>query len=322
MLAQFSVKNLSHDALHDSCTWNLHPFLDDVVPDALLKSILKVGILHPPVVIQSGASYDVICGRKRIQCARISGQSHFLCFTLPQDSSQKSILELLFEDQRAESPLSLPEMACFLKLCLNHLDREEALAMLPGEIPPRMKDRLLSLLDFDHALQRQIHYGYVTDKIIFDLLKLDRADRRRMVDLIELLQLGGNKQKRLLTLCRDIILRENISISSLFNEPDITEVIEHSGMNIPQMTSRLLSLLQRRCYPRSTAAKENFQSQVLALGLSETCEICPSPFFEKDEVTLSLRFSDFETCKNLWPSIKDLLEQNCEEKREGYASSS
>jgi ParB family transcriptional regulator, chromosome partitioning protein len=322
MQAQLSVKNLPFDSLHDSRTWNLHPFLDDILPDALIKSIAKVGILHPPVVIQSGACYDVICGRKRIQCARISGQSHFLCFAIPQESSQKTILEFLLEDQRARSPLSLPEMACFLELCLNCMDREEALAMLPGEILPRLKGRLLSLLEFDSTLQRQIHYGYVTDKIIFDLLKLDRADRRRMVGVIELLQLGGNKQKRLFTLCRDIVLRENIPINSLLDEPDIKAVIEDNGMNIPQMTNRLLSLLQKRCYPQSTAAREIFQSQVLALALSDTCDVFPSPFFEKNEVTLSIRFSDFETCKNFWPSIKGLLEQNCEEKREGYVSSS
>ena len=317
MLEQLSVKYLSFNALSDSCTWNLHPFLDDTLPDALIKSIIKVGILHPPVVIQTGATYDIICGRKRIQCARISGQSQFLCFALPQDSSKKTILEFLLEDQRARAPLSLPEMACFFKLCLNYMDREEALALLPEEMPPRLKGRLLSLLDCDNTLQKQIHFGYVTDKIIFDLLKLNRADRRRMVGLIEFLQLGGNKQKRLFTLCRDIVLRENISIDSLLDEPDIKAVIETNGMNIPQMTNRLLSLLQKRCYPQSTAARENFQAHVLALALSETCDISPSPFFEKDAVTLSIRFPDFDTCKNFWPSISDLLEQNCRTKREG-----
>jgi ParB family transcriptional regulator, chromosome partitioning protein len=315
MPAQISVTNLPFNALQDSCTWNLHPFLDSIVPDTLEQSIHKVGILHPPVLVQSGETYDVVCGRKRIQCAQNSGQSHFLCGILPQDSSKKTILTFLLEDQVSHAPLSLPEMACFLKLCLDHMDREEALEMLPGEILPRLNTgHVLSLLEFDDDIQRQIHYGHVTDKIIFDLLKLNQADRRRMVFLVGLLQLGGNKQKRLFALCRDISLRENISISSLLDQPDIRAILEHNEMNVPQKTNRLLSQLQKRCYPQSTAARENFQAQVLELNLPDTCDISPSPFFEKDEVTLSLRFSDFEACKKLWPAIKSLLRQEHEGK--------
>ena len=171
------------------------------------------------------------------------------------------------------------------------------------------------------SCQRQIHYGHVTDKIISDLLKLNQADRRRMVYLVGLLQLGGNKQKRFFTLCRDLSLRENTSICSLLDQPDIKAIIEHNEMNIPQKTSRLLGLLQKRCYPQSTAARENFQTQVLELSLPETCDISPSPFFEKDEVTLSLRFSDFEACKTLWPSVEGLLQQNHREKTDQYVKS-
>ena len=71
MPTQFSYRNLPFKALHDSFTWNLHPFLDDLIPDTLEKSIIKVGILHPPVVVQTGAdTYDIVCGRKRIQCGQ------------------------------------------------------------------------------------------------------------------------------------------------------------------------------------------------------------------------------------------------------------
>ena len=320
MLTQIPLKHLSLDAIQDSRTWNLHPFLYDIIPEALIQSILKVGILHPPVVVQSGAAYDIVCGRKRIQCAQSLGLLHILCFTISQESSPKLLLEFLLEDQLSSTPLSLPELAHFSKLCLDNFDRAQALAMLPEAIPPRLKARLPSLLEFDYALQKQIHFGYVTDKIIFDLLKLNQEEQRRMGHLIELLQLGGNKQKRLFTLCRDIALRENTSIDALLDQPDIKAVIEHYEMNIPQKTNRFLSLLQKRCYPRSTAAKEHFQSQRLELTLPETCDIYPSPFFEKDEVTLSIRFPDFQTCKRLWLSIKGHLERNREGEREGDVS--
>jgi hypothetical protein len=322
MPAQIFVKSLPFNALHDSCTWNLHPFLGSIIPSALEKSLHKVGILHPPVVVQSDETFDVVCGRKRIQYAHCSGQSHVLCGILPQDTSKKTILSFLLEDQVSHASLSLPEIACFMKLCLDHFDHQEALKMLPREILPRLNpNHFLNLLEFDDDIQRQIHYGHVSDTIIFDLLKLNQADRRKMVCLVTLLQLGGNKQKRLFTLCRDISLRENASIGSLLDQPDIRSIFEHNEMNIPQKTTRLLSLLQKRCYPQSTAARENFQTQVLELSLPETCKISPSSFFEKDEVTLSLRFPNFEACRKLWPSVKGLLQQDHEGKTDRYVKS-
>jgi ParB family transcriptional regulator, chromosome partitioning protein len=308
MPIQFSYKNVPFEALHDSFTWNLHPFLNGLIPDFLEKSIIKLGILHPPVVVRTSAyTYDVICGRKRIECGRRLGQSHFHCRVLPPTSPKTILLSYLLEDQISGNPLSFPEMAYYYKLCQDHLNNDETFEMLTCDLFKMKRIHLLSLLEFDHAILRRIHYGQLAEKILYDLLKLDREDRTKIVGLIELLQLGEGKQKRLISLCRDIVLRENISISALLDQPEIKAVIEHNEMNIPQKTNRLLSLLQKRCYPRSTAAREFFQSQLHALALPETYEICPSPSFEKDEVTLSLRFPDFEACRRILPSIKDLL---------------
>lgn len=272
---------------------------------------MKVGILHPPIVIQTDAdTYDIICGRKRIQCGRRLGQSHFHCRILPPTSPKRLLLSFLLEDQISGNPLSFPEMAYCLKLCQDHLNKDGALEILASDLPKMKRMHLLSLLEFDHNILRKIHYGQLAEKILYDLLKLDWEDRTRIVGLIELLQLGEGKQKRLIALCRDFVLRENISISTLLDQPEIKAVIEHNEMNIPQKTNRLLGLLQKRCYPQSTAARESFESQLHSLALPKTCDICPSPSFEKDEVTLSLRFPDFEACRRILPSIKDLLGQN------------
>jgi ParB family transcriptional regulator, chromosome partitioning protein len=311
MPTQISYKNLPYNAFHDSFTWSLHPFLDNFIPDILEKSIAKIGILHPPVVVQtSDETYDIVCGRKRIQCAQRLGQSYIFCRILPPTAPKKTLLSFLLEDQGSGSFLSLPETAFYLKLCLEFIGKDETTEEFVGGNLPKMNKRfLLSLLEFDHVILRKIHSGLLAEKIIYDLLKLNPADRSRIVYLVELLQIGGSKQKRLITLCRDIALRENIPISSLLDQPDVKAVVEHKEMNIPQKTNRLLSLLQKRCYPQSSTAREIFHSRLHALALPGNCEINPSPSFEKDEVTLSIRFPDFKTCELIWPSLKNILQQ-------------
>jgi ParB family transcriptional regulator, chromosome partitioning protein len=312
MSAQISYRNIPFNALNDSSTWDIHPFLDDYIPDSLVASIVNVGILHPPVIIETGAeTYDIVCGRKRIQCGHRLGQSIILCRILPPDLPKRKIMHVLLEDQISGKPLSIIEMAYYSQLCMNHLDNDEAFAILPRELRLKMhRKHLLSLLEFDHAIQRRIHFGHLAEKILYDLLKFSREDRAGLAGLIEQLQLGEGKQKRLITLCREISVRENISICFLLDQPELKTVIVHNEMNAPQKANRLLTLLQKRCYPQSTAARESFQTQLHALDLPGGWDICPSPFFEKDEVTLSLRFPDFEACKRILPSLKDFLAQN------------
>ncbi|MDR3629248.1 MAG: hypothetical protein P4L42_02800 [Desulfocapsaceae bacterium] len=166
---------------------------------------------------------------------------------------------------------------------------------------------LLRLLEFDDELQRKIYTGLLNEKALFDLVQLDQEDRSSMVSVFESLQMGGNKQKRLLSLCRDITQREDISVGTLLAHPEIKTVIDHRGMNIPQKVNRLFSQLQKRAYPQSTTAQDFFLAQVQGLDLPASCTITPAPFFERDEVSLTVRFSNFEECRKYCLQIKDLL---------------
>lgn len=303
---RISLKSLPCRDILDTSTWDLHPFLDTVNMDTLKTSIGKVGILHPPVVVETNdGAHDIVSGRKRIQCAKSLGIENVFCRVLPRTTPATTLLRFLFEDQTAARPLSRPEAAIFLKVCLRHLGKNEALAMLPEEYLPKKNPLpLQSLLTFDDAILQRLHHGLLTDRIIPDLLQLTHENRKRIIHLIEDLQLGGNKQKRLLNLCRDITLRDGISLVSLLDEADIKEIIEHTAMNTPQKTGRIFDILQRRCFPRSTKERENFQAHVRDLLLPETFTLSPSPFFERDEVTLSIHFPDFETCRKALPSLK------------------
>jgi hypothetical protein len=68
-------------------------------------------------------------------------------------------------------------------------------------------------------------------------------------------------------------------------------------MNIPQKIDRLGCLLQQESFPSSSMAEGNFVKQVKNLRLPENYSISHSPFFEKDEITLSIGFKNFAACK-------------------------
>jgi ParB family chromosome partitioning protein len=305
MPIQNSFSSLPLTDLHYCADWNLHPFMDDAIADALTASIRQVGILCPPTVLCSGESYAVVCGWKRIQCARMLGQTKVLCRTLPENFCKKSILPLILEDQKSCGHLSLMESAYFARICID--DAKNAMHELLAEvIPPKVSlEALLGLLDFDYEMQKKLHSGQLM--VGFDLHRFPREDHNTLVNCIEMLQLGGNKQKRLLALCRDLCLREGISATALLSQPALQALLQHQEMNIPQKADRLFFLLQKQNYPHSTAAKETFQAKVQSLDLPPHCSIIPSPYFERDEVTLSIRFSSLDTCCTFCSSTRDLI---------------
>ncbi len=309
MSTLFSFLSIPICNITDFLTWDIHPFLEGPVPKHLVSSIAKVGILHPPLVIQhKKSSYQVVNGRKRIECARLLGKSELPCAVLTQDTPAKMILTHLFEDQTVAQPLSIPEAATFLKVCQRYLAQEEAWEMLPQEyLSKKNSFHLPDILKLEDGILQKFHFGQLTEAILPELLRMTPEDRNRIVQLIDTFRLGGNKQKRLFSLCKDIVLRNSTTFSSLFEEPELIEVIEHSMMNIPQKTNRIFEILQKRCFPRSTVAKENFEAQVQKLDLPEVFTLNPSPFFERDEISLSIRFSDVEECKKILPSLKGLF---------------
>ena len=108
--------------------------------------------------------------------------------------------------------------------------------------------------------------------------------------------MGTGKQKRFFNLIRDIAFREGSSITSYLQKKEITEILDHKDMNIPQKIKHLGNLLQHELNPTSSLAEGAFEKQVASLQLPANYAISHSPSFEKDEITLSITFKDFDEC--------------------------
>ncbi len=302
--------------INDSGRWNIHPYLDKQPSVSLEQSVKRVGILHPPTLIKDAShGYDVVCGRQRLECAKNSPKNdHCLCRVLPATMPVQQILLYLLEDQMSSGPLTVLDQAHFLHLCLQSMEMEVVAKNFPpllGLIKgPTAMTNLLKLCTLNHKIQQSIHLGIISGKIIYELVKLPPQDQLALENLFNTLYLGGGKQKRFFTLCRDHILQSGKTISSLLEEEDIQFIVNHKEMNPPQKTNQLLSLLQKRCFPLQTEAEETFRSAAQRMQLPEDCELSHSPAFEKDDVLLSIRFKDMQSFKSFLPTLRGFYKKN------------
>ena len=297
--------------------WNLHPFLGHKPSSRLQHSIQTIGLLHPPILQKCHDNrYRLICGRNRLRVIQAEREKSTAinALILDKDVPPQRVLHYVLEDQLLSGTLSPMEKLYFFKYCLNHMEMEEAAhnfsPALKEKVQSHLVIRMLPLLDLEFEIQKSIHGGKVGEKLALELHQLTPDDRLTLFKIFQELELGGGKQKRLWTLTRDLAFRQGKTITSLLAEPDVTFVLDHPEMNGPQKASSLLTLMQKRVTPASSAAEESFQQAVSAMQLPPTATISHSPAFEKNEVYVNLRFETLAEVENRLQEITTLATRN------------
>lgn len=313
--------NLSINAIKSNCieyskTWSLHPFLPSEPPPKLLASIQRIGLLHPPILIQDSVEkYNLLCGHYRLMAnERINPlNTNITCLILDSDTPSKQILHTVLEDQLLSGSLSSIEKAYFFKYCLRYMQIEEAaekyLPVLSEKTQIQIIKKFLHFLELESELQISMHYGRISDKTAHELLTLTPGDRLTLHDIFLGLKLGGGKQNRLLALSKDLAYREGTTITQLLSGSDCKEILIHPEMNQPQKIANLLTILQRRLFPHSNLAEETFLKKIHKLNLPETCSISHSQAFERDDISVTMHFENLSKVEEKISEIKMILEK-------------
>ena len=66
-----SKKPIEHIPLTDIGEENLTQFSMDPPPDTLVQSIRELGITHPVLLAPADKRYQIVCGHRRVECARL-----------------------------------------------------------------------------------------------------------------------------------------------------------------------------------------------------------------------------------------------------------
>jgi ParB family chromosome partitioning protein len=311
-----TFETIERQSIEDSKEWNLHPFLPPEPSAELCLSIQTLGLLHPPILKELAPNrYQLLCGHYRLKALEIINpqENLIIALVLNQHTSSTQLLQYVLEDQLLTGTLSPMEKAYFFSFSLKHIGalatKETFLSILGDNLQSHLIQKSLLLLDLETELQYSVHGGKIQEKLAFDLLRLDSLDRLTLHTLFQELELGGGKQKRLLTLCKDLAFRQGKTITSLLLEPDFVAVLDHSEMNRPQKAATLLSVLQTKSFPQSSSAEENFKKSVNRMKLPSSCTISHSQEFERDEVSVILRFDSLAEVEKRIMEIKNITQK-------------
>lgn len=308
---EFSIVRL--DCIADAHRWNIHPFLGIELPVSLSRSFGKTGILHPPLLLErADGGFEIIDGRIRLQAARkILNLDKCPCLVVPLATPPQDVLSFLLASQGCCTPLSPMETAYFLKICGDYLTSEEIaklfLASLTGSNSISLLARYSRLLTLEFSLQNHVHHRFISEALAFELLQLKAEDRIQLADLFADFQMGGGKQRRFLSLARDIAMRRETSITAVLALPPLQEILQHQQMNAPQKVQNLLAILQQMATPSVHGDEQAFKIRVSTLALPSSCTVSHSQAFETDEVCLSIKFENFNQLRMSSAALLEML---------------
>lgn len=292
----YSCAKVALQAISDENRWDIHPYRDPAAPlFQSAESIASTGLLYLPLLRKSNEDkYECITGNRCLTLARsLTPFRSVLCRLLEPAVTTSQLLALIWAEHTTHRALLEIELAHFIRLCRSHLDsagQESLFAAVGIPAQSRYLGRLLELLTLENEAQNGLMEGRITESFARELLRLTAEDRAAFLSLVNLLNLGGGKQKRLLSLLRDLAGRMAVPLADYVEREEIQTILSHHEMNIPQKGQVLLQLLQDHHSPSLAAVEKSFASWHQKLDLPGSCSVRHSPAFEQDAVSLSVTF--------------------------------
>jgi ParB family chromosome partitioning protein len=276
----------------------------------LQPSILRFGLLTPPLLVPGERGFIVVSGFRRLSACREAAWDALPARVLGRQISEyECALRAIAENSSARA-LNLIETARALVLLERHAPG--------GRVPPEditalglpAHSGLTSKLKSLDRLPAEVQAAVIAEAVSFPMAcELGRLAPDLSVALAGLfvkLKTSLNKQREILTLISEIAVREEIDPQEVLRDPSLCRVLEVEEMDRNQKTRHIRRLLRRRRFPSLVAAEDRFHALHQRLKLDETLRLAPPRDFEGTRFALTLSFESSSEFESLRAELNEL----------------
>ena len=128
-----------------------------------------------------------------------------------------------------------------------------------------------------------------------------------LAKLFQTLTLSLNKQREILSLLKEISLREDISIRKVLENDNLQKILTNKNLDRNQKIREIRIYLKQRRFPVITAAEKEFEKHVKKLKLGSGTKLIPPDNFEGTTYTLKLFFKNLIELKDRKASFDALI---------------
>ena len=283
-----------------------------IVPERLLSSIAKVGILHPIWVksfAEGSVSYLVVLGYSRFDAARSIGIESIPCLVVDETTSDADLFLANIYDNLSSRELNILEQATALKKSEHYLGREKTLTDIMPAIglkpSPRLLERMLDLLALPAPVQDAISQGDISSTCALFLPRLEENEQLAFLSVVKKLKPGVNVQREFLEYLNECARRGEESILELLEKPPLKEILSDESKPTAECIAHFRAALHRLRYPHLAACEETFNRFIHSLRLPPEVTLEAPAFFEGSEFRLEVRFHSPEDLLQRLKKISD-----------------
>lgn len=265
--------------------------------DDLTPSLRAIGMIHPPIVLpNTDGRLTIVSGFTRVAAWQRLGHSSLRVSILENHPPRVDAARLAVAEIVAERELNVIEQARAYRLLRSCSPTGSDFRTACESIGLPTNRKLIEQLDRIASMPEYLVGPVISDHLsvtaALQLSELPPAAGRRLAEIFIDLRPGVNKQKELLTHITEIASRENVAIDDLLNENDVRVLIDGESDDRAARLARFRSYLKRRRFPELSRAEAEFNAIVAELSLPPTMKLMPPKFFEGEQFTLSILFSD------------------------------
>jgi len=286
---------------------------EDTGGEELKESVEKTGLINCPYLISSeaDAKYRIVCGFKRIKAVLELGLKEITVNIIDDCSDEKELFLLALHDNLAGLPLNLVEKANAVKSLLKYFQEEDVIKKylpLLG-LPPVFGclEEMLLIEGLDPEIKQGIVNGTVAKKNGLSLFGLG-SDGLILYRLFMKVNLSTSKQSEIIESCSDISRRDQLPISEIISEKEITEALSRDDLTLSQKGDRIRFFLRKKRFPMLTGLEGRFLTLKKKLGLPGNIRFEPPPSFEGEVYSLQINFRNLEELKSSSDRVKLLAE--------------
>ena len=281
----------------------------------LKQSIKQVGLLNPPILRKkSAATYQIICGYKRVLVLKELGVSSLTSAILPSKTGDRENLLLSLYDNTSHREFNPIEKSMAIIKLQNYYPEEK---IVDGFLPVlKLQPHITQLKAFRPLcrLEREIKdallEGKISEHTAIQLSQMDRASRRALGKFLIALRLSVSKQAEILEYVLEIAIRENLPIEKLIHTSEMRSILDDEKLNQPQKVEAIRKHLRERRYPQLSKKEREFTRNLKQLKLHPYINLRPPPFFEGNHYHLNLCFKNLDGLKQNLQKLESLLKNH------------
>jgi ParB/Sulfiredoxin domain len=294
-----SKKQIEHVPLADIGGESLTRFSLDPPPETLVQSIRELGITHPVLLAPADKGYPIVCGHRRVACARLLKLETVPAFVLDKAPTSAELLKQNLLENRAQRTYSDIEKGMIIhKLVEANISEAEIikdyLPLLDLERSKKLFADLHQCATFTPGLKSLFHELNLPLRVFSILFRWEKDSRAAAETLLDTLRPGVNKCRELLELTDETAVKESTSPQEILNREEIQTPLSDADLPLNKKYDSIHRQLRLWRYPVLTDLQKQVYRAIDQLKLDGKIKLRTPENFESDQFKIELQFNTRE----------------------------